>query len=49
MAQLPAAPFFDAFIPSFEAGMLKPDRRIGQSGLEALGVDAGVSFKASPP
>ena len=34
------APFFDVFIPSFEAGMLKPDPRIFEQGLQALGVSA---------
>ncbi len=34
------APFFDAFISSYEVGILKPDPRIYELGLEALGVSA---------
>ena len=34
------APLFDVFIPSFEVGILKPDPRIYELGLEALGVSA---------
>ena len=34
------APFFEVFIPSFQVGMLKPDPRIFEHGLQALGVSA---------
>ena len=34
------APFFEVFIPSFDVGMLKPDTRIFEHGLQALGVNA---------
>ena len=38
------APFFDVFIPSFEVGMLKPDPRIFEHSLQALGVSAGEAI-----
>jgi putative hydrolase of the HAD superfamily len=34
------APLFDAFIPSYQVGILKPDPRIYELGLQALGVSA---------
>ena len=38
------APFFEVFVPSFEVGVLKPDPRIFERGLQALGVNAGEAI-----
>ena len=38
------APFFEVFIPSFQVGMLKPDPRIYEHGLQELGVSAGEAI-----